>query len=249
MDFWRRFRTSLVRTADPSAATRQSIDNASWNPRAEIDSRVIGFHTRWVSEIRRPRKSFSVLRQSRLWIGALALFALVFGVIGADPAELSRDKWIAAFLSKLPRYVEWKDESFENATSPFVMVILGEDPTGGLLGQLMAKTEFSGRAVDVVVSNEVGDVPARFQMLFIPTSQEGAYQKFLESYREANPGRRGLPNVLTVLETESKRDSGAVISFFSVDNNHTVEVFLNQARESDLKISSKLLKICNVHRD
>jgi hypothetical protein len=138
----------------------------------------------------------------------------------------------AAFLLNFTKFVEWPATSFRQAESPITICILGEDPFGTTLVQLVAGEIVSERKV-VVERIKRPPPPKSCQVLFVGRDEKNS-SKILS----------GLgPGVLTVGEGESFLRKGGIIAF--VLENRRVRFSVNQmaAESGDLKLSSKLLSV------
>ena len=70
---------------------------------------------------------------------------LAYGV----PADLKESEVKAAFLLNFTRFVDWPPSAFESATSPLTICILGDDPFGVTLDQLVEGEVAEGRKLAV----------------------------------------------------------------------------------------------------
>src|SRR5687767_6577948 len=51
----------------------------------------------------------------------------------------------AAYLAKFPSYVEWPPAAFDAPDSPVVICVVGDDPFGPLLDDVLAAQQVQGR--------------------------------------------------------------------------------------------------------
>src|ERR1044071_4339823 len=89
------------------------------------------------------------LRKSRAWV---ILFAALCALLlpPAMPAQQVAEYQLkAAFLFNFLQFVEWPADAFASADSPIVLGVLGEDPFGELLDQLVQDAAVSGRRIVV----------------------------------------------------------------------------------------------------
>src|SRR5690349_7753804 len=84
--------------------------------------------------------------RSRLWPALAILVALLYWSTAAPlSAQPSRESDLKAmFLYHLPSFVEWPAAVFAHEESPFVIGVLGDDPFGRALDDLMA-TAYVGK--------------------------------------------------------------------------------------------------------
>jgi YfiR/HmsC-like len=138
----------------------------------------------------------------------------------------------AAFLLNFTKFVEWPVTAFRQEDSPVSICILGVDPFGGGLDQILSGELVNGRKV---VAQRIKSVPPPqvCQALFV-SRPEKDIGKIL-------PGLG--PGVLTVGEGESFIRDGGMIAF--VIENRRVRFEINQAsaENAGLKLSSKLLSV------
>jgi hypothetical protein len=164
------------------------------------------------------------------------LLAVVAGLIspfscqGADEPLEYQVK--AAFLLNFTRFIEWPSEAFENARSPLAICILGDDPFGDTLNQLVKGETVNGRKL-VVQRIRRAPPPKSCQVLFVSTSEKDL-PKILT----------GLgPGVLSVGEADGFLRDGGMIAF--VIENRRVRFDINQsaAANASLTMSARLLNV------
>jgi hypothetical protein len=163
----------------------------------------------------------------------LAGLAMALGMFSAHAADaLSEYDVKAVFLLNFTKFIEWPAAAFELPDSPVTICILGEDPFGSMLNQVVEGEVVNGRKVTV---QRIKRAPAQksCQILFWSKSEGGA--------AKALPGL-GL-GVLTVGEGENFIREGGMISF--IIDNRRVRFDVNQtvAEGAGLKLSSKLLSV------
>ena len=159
--------------------------------------------------------------------------------LGVDPALFCQEtsgpleyQVKAAFLLNFTKFVEWPASAFRQSDSPVSICILGVDPFGTVLDQMVLGELVNGRRV---VAQRIKSVPPPqvCQALFV-SRLEKDLGKLL-------PGLG--PGVLTVGEGESFIRDGGMIAF--VIENRRVRFEINQAvaENAGLKLSSKLLSV------
>jgi hypothetical protein len=138
----------------------------------------------------------------------------------------------AAFLMNFTKFVEWPSGAFSDAASPISICILGDDPFGRALDQVVEGETVNARKL-VVQRLAATPRPKSCQILFITKAE-----------KEASKVLAGLgAGVLTVGEGDGFLHEGGVIAF--VIENRRVRFDINQAAAENtaLKISSKLLQV------
>jgi hypothetical protein len=143
----------------------------------------------------------------------------------------------AAFLFNFTKFVDWPAEAFADEKSPFRICILGDDPFGGSLDTLVANETVNGRPIAVRRLARGAD-PHPCHILFLDRLER-------ERQPEVLAGLRGSP-VLTVGESDRFLADGGMINFFLEAHRVRFEVSLPAVERSQLKISSKLLRLAKV---
>ena len=158
--------------------------------------------------------------------------ALCLGGVARAADESLEYQVKSAFLLNFTKFVEWPATAFETPDSPITICILGEDPFGSLLDQIVAG-ELVGNRKIAISRIRRAPVPKGCQVLFVgrPEREAAAVLTALD------------PGVLTVGEGESFIRDGGMIAF--VIENRRVRFSANQAaaENAGLKISSRLLNV------
>jgi hypothetical protein len=166
------------------------------------------------------------------------LLALIMGFGLAAPGPLrGADESLeyqvkAAFLLNFIKFTEWPPSAFTASDSPIFICILGADPFGDALDQVIAGESVNGKKVAVERLKRAPSAKA-CQVLFISKSEKNI-DKILPALG---------PGVLTVGDEETFIRGGGMISF--VIENRRVRFDINQtaAENAALKLSSKLLSV------
>src|ERR1041385_8146746 len=94
----------------------------------------------------------------RTFLVMAVVLALIRPVEGAPPPQLSKPQIEAAYLYNFTRFVEWPATVFANDRSPLVLGVLGQDPFGSLLDDLVSGERINGRPIIVRRFARVADV-------------------------------------------------------------------------------------------
>lgn len=143
----------------------------------------------------------------------------------------------AAFLFQFTRFVEWPAEAFARPDAPFVIGIVGSDPFGAALDDMVAGETVRRRAL-VVRRFESGDDLGGCHILFISRSEAARIPALAKALR----GRR----TLTVADGGEFANGHGTIGFDIVDRRIRLRINLAAAEEAGLTISSKLLRQADV---
>jgi hypothetical protein len=142
----------------------------------------------------------------------------------------------AAFLYNFAKFVEWPDDGFANPASPLVLCVLGEDPFGDALRSLSGKT-VNGRPLAIRHASTLGELE-RCHLLFVCSSEKSILPKILGETKDRS--------ILTVGDMEGFARDGGIINMVKEENRVGIEINLEAARRSRLKISSKLLALAKI---
>lgn len=176
--------------------------------------------------------------RSTQWIRVLlrgfvlvATFAGLCQLHAAD--ELGEYDVKAGFLFNFARFVLWPESAMPAASAPLVIGIVGTDPFGATLDELVQGEVVAGHPVIVRRFTKRDDY-SKCHILFISRSETAHLKEIF--------GRlRGLP-VLTVSDSERFANVGGTIGL-AVDGGR-VRIYINvvQAKSSQLGLSAKLLR-------
>jgi hypothetical protein len=177
-------------------------------------------------------------RQRRCgWIACrlVAVLALIGAVLrpscaAAEPTLEYQVK--AAFLLNFTKFIEWPPTALADSQSPMAICIVGNDPFGHFLDDIVQGEAVNGRKLIVRRISQTPP-PQTCHLLFFDSTLKDV---------TAILGRLG-PGVLTVGEGESFIRDGGMIAF--VVDNRRVRFDINQAasERGALQLSSKLLSV------
>ncbi len=169
-----------------------------------------------------------------LWLRLGFACAAAIAVVHPLRAEPTREFQVkAAFLYNFAQFVEWPPDAFASADSPFVIGVLGMDPFGDFLDELVRGEKVNGRPLEVRRYRWVGEVE-NCHVLFI----SGSEGRNVDQIAGALRGR----SILSVCDWDGLEDHGAVIRFVMEHSRVRLRINLDAARAAGLTISSKLLR-------
>lgn len=174
-----------------------------------------------------------------IWILIASLLVAVPAIAAtSEPSSEYRVK--AAFLYNFMQFVEWPDSAFPEDEAPLCIGVLGDDPFGPALEEIVAGERVRDRALEVHRSSSIADL-SRCQVVFIPRS-EGARMPALLA---------GLPSrpMLTVGEVDGFAEQGGVINFYLEKNRVRFEINPAVAKRLGLRMSSQLLDLGRIVGD
>ncbi len=160
-------------------------------------------------------------------LGIVCLAALLLGA-----SEETEYQVKAAFLMNFTKFVQWPSSAFRDSASPLTICVLGDDPFGGALDQVVDGETAGGRKLAV----------ARIRRLPAAQSCQVLYIGGPERDAKATAAEVG-PGVLTVGDREGFARDGGVIAFVLEARHVRFDVNLQAAARESLSISSRLLNV------
>jgi hypothetical protein len=167
---------------------------------------------------------------------AAKLFLLCFmsasGAVSAADAIFSVHAVKAAYLHRFASYVEWPERMA--GMDSFVIAVAGDGEVAKQLARLLPGMSVRGR-------------PAVLRRVSQPAELEGVHILYvgrhaLSRTRALRAAATRLP-ILVVTDAEHGFDAGGIINFLEVDRNVRLEISLNAADRSGLRIDSALLSV------
>ncbi len=160
--------------------------------------------------------------------------ALAAATAAAQDAPTATENEVkAAYLLNFTRYVEWPAGAFTGADSPIVICVVGSDPFGAALDEVVHDRHVARRPIEV-------------RRLTAPTADAGCHVAFLAG-GEAELARaarawRSRP-VLMVGDVPGFAAKGGTIGFVPADETIRFEINADAARRTGLRISSRVMTL------
>ncbi len=154
-------------------------------------------------------------------------------VAGGGPRVTREYDLKAAFLFNFAQFVDWPPEAFANDRAPFVIGVVGEDPFGRSLDEIVAGESVREHPIVVRRFPTLHDL-GPCHMLFVGRPDAARPWEVAEALR----GR----TVLTVGDAKGFASHGGAIEFVVVGGRLRLIVNVAEARAAKLTISSKLLR-------
>jgi hypothetical protein len=160
---------------------------------------------------------------------------VILRVVSVQAADLPEYQVKAAMLYNVSRFVEWPENKTDR---PIQLCVIGKSPFGAALDSLQDKL-VHGRQLKVRRISSIDEIGS-CQILFISSSERRNLAAIL--------GNGELAGVLTVSDIDRFAATGGTIGLFEVDGKMKIEVNLEAARQSQLKIGAQLLKLTRIVR-
>ncbi len=143
----------------------------------------------------------------------------------------------AAFLYNFAKFVEWPAGTFANPNDPIGICIAGANPFGATLDTMVQGKKIGERAFAV---RRIADIQQSkgCQILFIGGAEWKRVRPLLEALKGAA--------ILTVGETDDFTAAGGMIAFQLAGPRVRIQIDIEPAESSHLKISSKLLSLAEI---
>jgi hypothetical protein len=167
----------------------------------------------------------------------LLLGILTCGICGAQVFNEYQVK--AAFLYTFTKFVEWPPLAFSNPSAAMTICVLGEDPLGNFLDEVVKGKTISDRPLAIYRLDRLPAV-GECQILFIAASERHRMPALLVS--------TAASGLLTVGETGEFTAQGGVIGLLREGNRIRLLVNLTAAEKAKLRISSRVLSLATIVR-
>ena len=171
------------------------------------------------------------------WLGGLLLALVLAGPAAAEapaPAPSPEYQVKAVFLFNFAQFVDWPAKAFPDAAAPLVIGVLGEDPFGPYLDELVRNEKISGRPLVVRRFRTAQEITGDCHILFVSHALAGQFDKIA-------PALQGR-SLLTVGDAENFSRQGGMVRFVTESGKIRLRINVESAKECGLTISSKLLR-------
>jgi len=176
------------------------------------------------------------MKLSRIIVAILLCLSAVLGARAQSP-DSSEYLIKAGYIFNFAQLVQWPAGALPHEDSPIVIGILGTDPFGGTIDQVLANKKVDGRSVIVKRLNRGASVKD-CNILFISSSEAAHLSEVLQSVK-------GLP-ILTIGEIPGFANRGGIINLTLEENRVRFQVNIEAAKRANLNISSRLLALAKI---
>lgn len=180
----------------------------------------------------------AVTWMQRLAVAAACVLLTTTHVTAAPPADQKLQEYDvkAAFLYNFASFIEWPAGAFTRPDSPFVIGVLGNDPFGTILDELVKGEQVGSHPLILHRFNRIEDMN-RCHILFISASETRRTREILRKLK-------GQP-VLTVADIPGFAEGGGMIGFTA---DTRISLMMNQSalRAANLGVSAKLLRLAHL---
>ncbi|HEX2854625.1 MAG TPA: YfiR family protein [Opitutaceae bacterium] len=173
----------------------------------------------------------------RSWLGRLAALIACWWTAGlataAENPAFSEYQLKAVFLYNFAHFVEWPSQAFPEPHAPLVIGVLGEDPFGRFLDEVVAGEKVNDHSLSVRRFRRLEEID-RCHVLFVSQSETDRLGEIFERLKSRS--------ILIVGESEGFSLRGGMVRFVTEKNKVRLRINLEAARAAGLIISSKLLR-------
>lgn len=177
-------------------------------------------------------------RFAALRLAGALLLALLLAAAPASPAQGTREYDLkAVFLFRFASFVEWPESAFRAPDDPLVIGVLGQDPFGASLDDVLRSETARNRPIVVRRFAQARDV-SDCQILFISRSEGPRLGQVLHALH-------GRP-ILLVSDIDRFAGEGGMIAFNTAESRVQLTINMAAVRAAGLTVSSKLLRLARV---
>jgi len=159
---------------------------------------------------------------------------LLSRIASADHRSSSEYEIKGAFLYNFAKFVEWPAADVQKSSETFVLGILGRDPFGNQLDELLDGKTVQDKKIILKRFDKVAEVSG-CNVLFISASEEKSLPSILADLK-------GRP-ILTVSDMPDFVEEGGVVGFSVEGKKVRFSINTKAADSANLKVSSQLLKL------
>lgn len=149
--------------------------------------------------------------------------------------DLQAPEWRvkAAFLYNFTKLVDWPTNAFASTNAPLVIGVLGKDPFGTELDEVLAGRKAQGRNIQTARYASVNEA-LHCQILFISASERHRLNSIFDALQNRP--------ILTVGDTDGFVARG-MIGLVKADDTINLRINLQAAHQAGLQLSSRLTRL------
>lgn len=173
-------------------------------------------------------------------IAFICVIACMTEPVAAQNRSASEFQVKAVFLYNFTQFIDWPDSALGTAGEPFIIGIIGDDPFGSYLDDVVAGEKIGDHPILVIRIQNVRQVQICHMLYVSNPNQEHVEDILLYA---------GKRNILTVGEAPQFCRMGGIVRFYTEENKIRLEINVARAKEAQLNISSKLLSLAKTNPD
>ncbi|MBU1319054.1 MAG: YfiR family protein [candidate division Zixibacteria bacterium] len=139
-----------------------------------------------------------------------------------------------AYLYNFIKFVEWPTNVLSEDDTLLQICVLGENPFGPALDEMVSGKEISGRQISIVYAKTLAKLDSS-HVVFVARSETDNLDKILEQLEGVS--------ILTISDIDGFVQRGGIIGFLTEDNKIRFIINVDVAEKAGLQISSQLLRM------
>jgi uncharacterized protein DUF4154 len=143
----------------------------------------------------------------------------------------------ATFLYQFTQFVDWPQESFPPGQTSLAIGVLGQDPFGAFLDEVVRGEKAKDRPLTVQRFRRLEDVK-NCQLLYVSASEAARTEEIVAAFKGQS--------ILMVGDADGFADRGGMVQFVGQGNRIRLRINLEAAKAARLTISSKILRPATV---
>lgn len=190
---------------------------------------------------RQVRKVLCAGIRHRFWYAVVAVLLCHTTLLGQNNhREFSEYEIKAAFLIKFIKFVDWPESTFADAQDPIVIGVVGKDPFGRHLQDLVEGKTIKSRPVRIRHFRDYLSI-SECQVLFVSRSEKESMNLVLQRIADRH--------VLTIGDSKNFARKGGIINMYNRNRKVRFQINLSAAEKAGLKISSRLLRLADIIKE
>lgn len=153
-----------------------------------------------------------------------------------EPATLEY-KLKAVFMLNFAKFIEWPTKTFPSESASLNICIIGHDPFGPLLNEVIKDEMVHNHTVDVKRLQSPQNIGV-CHIAFLSPSLKPNFSKLLRIFSNTQ--------VVTISEVDGFIQQGGMINFISIDNKIRFEINPESITNAGLSVSSRLLALARI---
>jgi hypothetical protein len=162
---------------------------------------------------------------------------LCIGPVRGQSTTATEYELKAAFIFNFAKYIRWPASSTHDAGKPFIIGIIGKDPFGQVLDDVMRGQRVDGRVVVVKRFVEIEE-SVNSDILFVASSERANLQSIFSVLRKSP--------VLTVSDLELFAERGGMIGLITEQSRVRFAINVEAFERVGLKPGSPLLRLARL---
>ena len=138
------------------------------------------------------------------------------------------------FLYNFTRFIDWPSAVLRSPADPFVIGIIGDDPFGDYLDETVTGERVGTHPILVRRMKDISEI-GNCHILYIGSHDQEFTRRVLDEVAKKS--------ILTVSDLPGYYRWGGIVRFFTENNKIRFQINVQQSREAELVISSKLLSV------